>query len=90
MRTQFTKGTVLLCEENGLAEVNFIPDDESNTVLEDVYESANKQLLGRNPTRIFSVNPNAYATFLKQELIFAGMKTEVWWPVRFLLRKSRR
>ena len=70
VRTQFTKGTVLLCEENGLAEVNFIPDDESNTVLEDVYESANKQLLGRNPTRIFSVNPNAYATFLKQELIF--------------------
>ena len=45
VRTQFTKGTVLLCEENGLAEVNFIPDDESNTVLEDVYESANKQLL---------------------------------------------
>ena len=38
--------------------------------IEDVYESANKQLLGRNPTRIFSVNPNAYATFLKQELIF--------------------
>ncbi len=70
VRTQFTKGTVLLCEEGGLAEINFISDDEENTVIEDVYESANKMLLGRNPIRIFSVNPNAYATFLKQELIF--------------------
>ena len=70
VRTQFTKGTVLLCEENGLAEINFISDDEDNTVMENVYENANKHLLGRNPIRIFSVNPNAYATFLKQELIF--------------------
>lgn len=70
IRTQFTKGTVLLCEENGLAEVNFIQDDMDRTLLEDVYESANKEVLGRNPQRIFSVNPNAYAPFLKQELIF--------------------
>lgn len=68
--TQFTKGTVLLCEENGLAEVNFIQNDELGSVIEDVYENANKEPLGQNPRRIFSVNPNAYATFLKQELIF--------------------
>ena len=45
VRTQFTKGTVLLCEEGGLAEINFISDDEENTVIEDVYESANKMSL---------------------------------------------
>lgn len=70
IRTQFTRGTVLLCEEDGVAELNFIQNDENRTLLEDVYESANKELLGRNPQRIFSANPNAYAPFLKQELIF--------------------
>ena len=70
IRTQFTKGTVLLCEEAGQAEVNFLVDDTDRTLLENVYASANDELVGRNPLRIYSVNPNDYATFLKQELIF--------------------
>lgn len=70
IRTQFTKGTVLLCEEAGQAEVNFLVDDTERTLLENIYVSANDELVGRNPLRIYSVNPNDYATFLKQELIF--------------------
>lgn len=70
IRTQFTKGIVLLCEEAGQAEVNFLVDDTDRTLLENVYASANDELVGRNPLRIYSVNPNDYATFLKQELIF--------------------
>ena len=70
IRTQFTKGTVLLCEEAGQAEVNFLVDDTDRTLLENVYANANDELVGRNPLRIYSVNPNDYATFLKQELIF--------------------
>ena len=70
IRTQFTKGTVLLCEEAGQAEVNFLVDDTERTLLENIYTSANDELVGRNPLRIYSVNPNDYATFLKQELIF--------------------
>ena len=70
IRTQFTKGTVLLCEEAGQAEVNFLVDDTERTLLENIYASANDELVGRNPLRIYSVNPNDYATFLKQELIF--------------------
>ena len=70
IRTQFTKGTVLLCEEAGQAEVNFLVDDTDRTLLENIYASANDELVGRNPLRIYSVNPNDYATFLKQELIF--------------------
>lgn len=70
IRTQFTKGTILLCEEAGQAEVNFLVDDTERTLLENIYVSANDELVGRNPLRIYSVNPNDYATFLKQELIF--------------------
>ncbi|MFR3330130.1 MAG: hypothetical protein ACLTSL_08210 [Odoribacter splanchnicus] len=68
--TQFTKGTVLLCEEGGEARINFMQDNAEKTVLENVYLEANKELAGRNPVRIFSINPNNYAPFLKQELIF--------------------
>lgn len=70
--TQFTKGTVLLCEENGEARINFIQDNTEKTVLTNVYTEANKELAGRNPVRIFSVNPNKFAPFLKQELIFCN------------------
>ena len=70
VRTSFTKGTVLLCEENGQPEINFMQDDAEKTMLENVYVGANNELVGRNPLRIYSVNPNDYATFLKQELIF--------------------
>lgn len=72
VRTSFTKGTILLCEENGQAEVNFMQDDSERTMLENVYSGANKELVGRNPLRIYSVNPNDYAPFLKQELIFCA------------------
>lgn len=68
--TRFTKGTIFLCEEGGEAEVDFMQDNEEHTFLENVYVGANKERVGRNPKRIISVNPNAYAPFMKQEYIW--------------------
>lgn len=68
--TQFTKGTIFLCEEGGEAEINFMQDNAEHTFLENVYEEANKELVGRNPKKILSINPNQYAPFMKQEYIW--------------------
>lgn len=68
--TQFTKGTVFLCEDEGKAEVNFLQDNAEQTFLEDVYNEANQELVGRNPVKIMSLNPNEYAPFMKQEYIW--------------------
>lgn len=68
--TQFTKGTIFLCEDNGEAELNFLQDNAEKTFLEGVYKEANKELVGRNPLRIMSLNPNEYAPFMKQEYIW--------------------
>lgn len=69
--TQFTKGTVLLCNEDGEAELNFLTTDSERKLIENIYSRANGgKVVGKNPRRIFSVNPNAYASQMKQELIF--------------------
>ena len=66
--TQFTKGTVLLCEENGEAELNFLNSDHS--LIENIYSRANGgKRVGRNPLRIFSVNPLPAQPSLKFEAI---------------------
>lgn len=70
--TQFSKGTIFLCEENGEAELNFLQDSEDKLFLEGVYKEANKELVGRNPVKIISVNPNQYAPFMKQEYIWCN------------------
>lgn len=70
VNTQFTKGTIFLCEDGGEAELNFLQDSEEQTFLEGVYKEANNELVGRNPVRIISLNPNAYASFMKQEYIW--------------------
>lgn len=70
--TQFSKGTLFLCEENGEAELNFLQDNKEGTFLEGIYKGANKEVVGRNPLRIISVNPSAYAPFLKQEYILCN------------------
>lgn len=68
--TQFTKGTIFLCEENGEPELNFMQDNDEKTFLEKVYEGANKELVGKNPLKIISLNPSKYAPFMKQEYIW--------------------
>ncbi len=68
--TDLSKGVVLLCDEGGQAELNFIQANEEKTLLENVYMGANNELVGRNPTRVFCADPNKYAPFLQQVLIF--------------------
>lgn len=71
--TLFTKGTVLLCEENGNAEVDFLTPGEERTLIENIYASANNgQIVGKNPLRIFSINPNNYEPEMKQVLIMCN------------------
>ena len=70
--TQFTKGTIFLCEDNGEAELNFLQDNDKKTFLEGIYKEANKEIVGKNPQRIISLNPNQYAPFMKQEYIWCN------------------
>lgn len=68
--TQFTKGTVLLCEENGEAELNFLSPDAERTLIENIYSKANGgKVVGKNPVRIYSVNPLPSDPTLKYEVI---------------------
>jgi len=68
--TQFTKGTVLLCEEGGEAEVHFLTPAPERTLIENIYTRANGgKRVGRNPVRIYSINPYAMAPDLKFEAI---------------------
>lgn len=71
--TQFTKGTVLLCKENEVTELNFLTSGNEPQLIENIYSRANGgQTAGKNPLRIFSVNPNKYSPEMKQELIFCN------------------
>ncbi len=54
----YSKGTLLLCEEDGSAELNFlrIPQDR---MYENLYASVNNgDLLNPNSSRVFSIDPN--------------------------------
>ncbi|MDP3437088.1 MAG: PKD-like family lipoprotein [Bacteroidales bacterium] len=53
-----TKGTMFLCEEDGVVDVNFMKPD--STITRGIYKSANPgETLGSNPLGIFFINPNA-------------------------------
>ena len=39
--TEYTKGTLLLCEENGEAEVNFLTKEGERNLLENIYLQKN-------------------------------------------------
>ena len=68
--TLFTKGTLLLCKDEGNAEVNFLRANEERTLFENVYATANDgQIVGTNPLKIWFVNPNEHATYMKKVII---------------------
>lgn len=57
---ELTRGTLFLCEENGLVDVNFMNGD--STILRSIYSSSNPgEALVGDPSRIFFMDPNAYA-----------------------------
>lgn len=55
---ELTKGTMFLCEENGVVDVNFMKPD--STILRSIYSASNPgETLGLNPLKVFFINPNA-------------------------------
>ena len=55
---ELTKGTMFLCEENGVVDVNFMKTD--STIIRSIYSAANPgETLGSNPLKVFFINPNA-------------------------------
>ena len=69
--TLFTKGTIMLCKENNNIELNFLTNEKNRKLIDNVYSRSNggEQLTG-TPTHVYSINPNNYAPFMKQVLIF--------------------
>lgn len=65
---QFTEGTLILAEDNGRAQLNFL--ERTGDLLTDVYTNTNGEAAGINPRRVYSVNPNPAAPALKEVYIF--------------------
>lgn len=67
--TLYTKGTLLLCKDEGNAEVNFLKYDDARTLLDNVYSLANDELVGTNPLNIYAMDPNPVKTYMKRIFI---------------------
>ena len=69
--SQFTKGTVLLCKENNKPVLNFLTAGKERKLIDHVYSRSNGgESLKGNPVHVYAIDPNRYASFMKQVLVF--------------------
>ena len=64
--TPFSKGTLVLSSQSGLAKLSFIKPDNS-TVLADIYQSLNGKSLPSNPIQLYYSKPLPYQVLTKEE-----------------------
>lgn len=64
--SDYTKGTLLLCEEKGEKELNFLLADENKTILDNVFELNNGHKLDNTITQVYFTDPNASKLYMKQ------------------------
>ncbi|MGL5682601.1 MAG: PKD-like family lipoprotein [Marinifilaceae bacterium] len=69
--TDFTKGTLILCEEDGLPQVNFLSKvTETEKMMEKVYQRSNGgELVGRNAKKIYMAKPHNTFLPLKEIIV---------------------
>ena len=72
--SDFTKGTLLLCEENGSSALHFMVDDAEKTFIKNIFEAANGEKLV-HPTRVYALNPNKYQPQMKEVLVLCENET---------------
>ncbi|WP_439184628.1 PKD-like family lipoprotein [Carboxylicivirga taeanensis] len=71
--TLYSKGTILLCRENGATELNFLQADSERTLLENIFSKANEgKVLPANPLHIDVINPVESKPFMKSVLVACG------------------
>lgn len=63
--TQFSVGTLVLSNDNGIARFSFVKPD--NTVLADLYQSLNGESLPSNPVQLYYSKPLPYQPNTKEE-----------------------
>lgn len=63
--TQFSKGTVVLSSDGGMAKLSFVKTD--NTVLPDIYQSLNDHSLSGNPVQLYYSKPMPHQLLSKEE-----------------------
>lgn len=89
---QLTKGTMFLCEENGVVDVNFMKPDSS--IQRTIFRAANPgEKLGATPLKIFFINPNAYSPLIMKHVYVTTESPEggvVLDPISFKKIKSLR
>jgi hypothetical protein len=64
--TQFSKGTLVLSSQSGVAKLSFVKPDEV-TVLADVYQSLNGKSLPSNPVQLYYSKPLPFQVLTKEE-----------------------
>lgn len=75
LMTQFTKGTLILCETDSESELHFLnkTNVQNHKLLENCYMTANDgSKPGNNPTGIFALNPNNFKPQMREVLLSCG------------------
>ncbi len=74
--TPYTKGTLLLCKENGIPELNFLIYDENRTLVDNVFAKANEGTrIGDNPLNIYAMDPNPLRLYMKKVFVACNNST---------------
>lgn len=72
---ELTKGTMFLCENDGIVDVNFMKPD--STILRSIYRAANpNDVIEGNPLKLFFVNPNASSPLIMKHVYITGEEPE--------------
>lgn len=94
IRTLLSKGTIFLCKTGDVTDITFMTVNGDDIELYDnVYSmSNNNENLSSKSTKVFFIDPNKYAPFLKQVLVFCDdeLGGVVLDPQTFVKNKSVR
>ena len=64
---ELTNGTMFLCEEDGVVDVNFMKAD--GTIIRSIYSAANPgESIGPNPLKVFFINPNSSSPLIMKHV----------------------
>lgn len=89
---ELTKGTMFLCEEDGVVDVNFMKPD--STIVRSIYSVANSgDRIEGEPVKLFFINANAYNPAIMKHVYITTESSEGGYivdPITFQKTKSLR
>jgi hypothetical protein len=64
--TEFTKGKIILSDDNGTTKLSFVKPD-NKTVIPDIYNAFHKETLPNNPVELYFADPLPYQPITQQQ-----------------------